>query len=817
MVRDLSSERVRNACDPASLGIESTEGMPVAEAIIGQRRALEALQFGLAIQEHGYNVYVAGIPGTGRTTAVQAFLEESALGQERPSDWCYVNNFQDPYRPRALELPAGLGRQFQRDMAATTEHVGHDIRQAFDSEEYSEKRESAQGELEQQQQALFKQMQERAQEAGFMLQLTAMGMVFMPVRDGKPVEPQAFQSLGAEERQELEKRQQALQEELKSALREAHGLDRSRRERVRGLDREVARYATSLSLEGLLEKYREIPGVLAYLEAVQEDILDNIDVFRSPEEKGEGRTSPVPWPQEEPLRKYEVNVIVDNGGDGGAPVVMELNPTYQEVFGRVEKEARLGALYTDFTLIRGGSIHRANGGYLVVPVEELLRNLLVWDGLKRALRNREITMEELGERLGFVTTQGLRPEPIPLDVKVILIGSPLIYHLLYQLDEDFTELFKVKADFDTRMERTEENVQAYLSSICRLCEKESLKPLDKGGAAKVIEQSSRRAEHQGKLSTHFAEIADLIREGSFWAEEEGQSTIGATQIQRAVEARVYRSSLIQERIQEMIQDGSLLIDTEGQAVGRLNGLAVVSLGDHAFGRPSRITASVGPGRGGIVDIEREAKLGGPIHTKGVLILSGYLMNQYAQDKPLSLAARLVFEQSYEGVEGDSASSTELYALLSALSGLPLRQDIAVTGSVNQQGQVQAIGGVNEKIEGFYEVCRARGLSGSQGVIIPASNAQNLMVKEEVVVAVADGRFHIWPVRTIDEGIEVLTGAAPGERSPDGSFPKDTVHYKVNQRLSELTECMLEDGEDEDWGRRRKKAAGKKGRGKRARA
>ena len=482
-------------------------------------------------------------------------------------------------------------------------------------------------------------------------------------------------------------------------------------------------------------------------------------------------------------------MVVDNSRLEGAPVVIELNPTYHDLFGRIEKEAQFGALSTDFTLIRRGSIHRANGGYLVLPVEEVLRNLFVWDGLKRAVRNGKIAVEELGERLGYVATRGLQPEPIPLKVKVVLIGSPQVYNLLYQQDEDFDELFKVKADFDVRMDRTEENVQAYLASICRLCQKEELMPLASAAAAKVVEYSSRLAEDQEKLSTHFAEIADLIREASFWAQKDQASNIEVCHVQQAIEADVYRSNLIQERIQEMIQQGTLLIDVQGEAVGRINGLAVLNLGDYAFGRPNRITVTIGLGRGGIVDIEREARLGGPIHTKGVLILSGYLMHQYAQHRPLSLSARLVFEQSYEGIEGDSASSTELYALLSALARLPLRQGIAVTGSVNQQGEVQAIGGVNEKVEGFFEVCRARGLTGDQGVLIPQANGRHLMLREEVVEAVREGLFHLWPVRTIDEGIEVLSGVPAGARGADGAFPEGTVHHRVDQRLAELAECM----------------------------
>jgi len=469
----------------------------------------------------------------------------------------------------------------------------------------------------------------------------------------------------------------------------------------------------------------------------------------------------------------------------GAPVVMEFNPTNNNLFGRIEKESEFGALVTDFTMIRAGSLHRANGGYLVVQVEELLRNIFSWDGLKRSIRNREIAIEEAGERLGFIATKSLSPKPIPLETKVILIGNPALYHLLFAYDEDFNELFKVKADFDTRMDWTEENIKTYAASLWSLCCRERLRHMDAGAVAKVIEHSSRLAEDQEKLSTRFIEISDIMREANHYASSAGSSLVTRGEVEKAIEERIYRSNLIQERINDLIAKGVFCIDTEGEVVGQVNGLAVISLGDFAFGRPNRITVSVGLGREGIIDIERESKLGGRIHTKGVMILGGFLADRYAQDKPLALSARLVFEQSYEEVEGDSASSTELYALLSALSGLPIRQGIAVTGSVNQKGQVQAIGGVNQKVEGFFQICQAKGLTGAQGVIIPESNLSNLMLKEEVVQAAREGKFHIWPVKTIDEGIEILTGQQAGQKRADLTFEPDTVNDRVNRRLREL--------------------------------
>jgi len=540
-------------------------------------------------------------------------------------------------------------------------------------------------------------------------------------------------------------------------------------------------------IEDLQEKYQEVPDVITYLKQVQENIVANTQQFLAVPEGVPPALQP--YMQEVALRKFQVNVVVDNSQTKGAPVVIELNPTHANLLGHMEREAVFGALQTDFTFIRSGSLARANGGYLVVPVEELLRNAFTYDALKRSLRGREIVIEDPWERLGMFGTKTLRPEPLPLDVKVVLIGSPYLYQMLYALDEDFRELFKVKADFDIRMERNDENVRQYASFLCTLVTKEKLRHLDADALARMIEQGSRLAEDKQKLATRFAELADIVREADFYAGQAGAQRISAEHVRKALEAKVYRSNLIEERIREMIARGSLLVDVQGAVPGQVNGLSVMGLGDYMFGRPSRITASVGLGREGVIDIEREARLGGPIHTKGVLILGGYLSNKYAADKPLSLATRLVFEQSYEGVEGDSASGAELYSILSALSAVPIKQNFAVTGSVNQKGEVQAIGGVNHKIEGFFAVCRLKGFTGDQGVLIPESNVQNLVLREDVAEAVRDGKFHIYAVKTIDEGIEALTGVPAGERGADGAFPQGTINYLVDKRLREMAEQL----------------------------
>ncbi len=793
MVVELSYEQVRRRAPEDIVHCRSTAELSPLKEIIGQDRAVKALQFGLKIKERGFNIYVAGRPGTGRKTAIVNFLEELAKTRPVPPDWCYVNNFDDPYRPKALRLPAGTGAEFQKNMEWFVSEMRKALTKAFESEEYAKRREETLAAIEAERTELTNRVSLMARKAGFLLQRSPVGLLIVPVVDGKPVSDQEFAQLPPDVRSEIQRRREALQDELRGALRQFRELERKAEAAIVELNKKVATYAMEHLFQMLLERYGDIDEVREFLEDVKKDILDNLPVILG---KGQARPQqpqlPFPFPglAEDPTDRYRVNLLVDNSKCEGAPVVMELNPTHQRLFGMIEKEARFGALTTDYTMIRGGSAHRANGGFLILPVEDLLSNPLAWDSLKRTIMNERLEIEEVQARLGFPMTKTLTPEPIPFDAKVILIGSPKLYYLLYSLDRDFKELFKVKADFTT-MDWNEENVKKYACFMCTVCNKENLRHLDPSGIAAIIEYSARLAADQRKLSTRFAEIADIIREASFYAAEEGAEHISKRHVDRALEERVYRSNLIQEKIEEMIARGVLLIDTDGEKVGQVNGLAVLSLGDYGFGKPNRVTASVAVGRDGIIDIEREAKMGGPIHTKGVLILSGYLNGRYAQDKPLSLSARLVFEQSYSGVEGDSASSAELYAILSALSGKPIKQYLAVTGSVNQKGEVQAIGGVNEKIEGFYEVCKARGLTGRQGVVIPASNVENLMLKEEVVEAIKAGRFHIYPVRTIDEGIEILTGVRAGERRPDGTYEEGAINHLVQERLREMAERIKE--------------------------
>lgn len=851
MARELTAEQVYRRFEPEELGFKTTAELPPREGIVGQERALRALRFGLDIQEPGFNVYVAGPPGIGKMTAVQSFLHELARAKPTPSDWVYLHNFAEPYQPRALPLPPGRAIPLQREMRGLVAYVRRELPRAFESDQYGLRRDEIVQQLNAERNQHFERLGAAAGQAGFALEMTPVGLTLTPTQNGQRLAEQEFQALPAEVQADYRRRHASLQDDIQTMGKQVREVERAASERLRALDHEAAAYVVGGQMDDLFDSYADLPELQDYLRAVQADMLENIEAFKprptegAPEPDPSGGSTPsFPLHRQgggDVFRKYEVNVLVDNGSGEGAPVLVELNTSYMNLFGRVEKEPEFGALRTDFTMIISGALHRANGGYLVLPTDELLRSPYSWDALKRSLRAHEIEIEELGERFGTVAVKGLKPQPIPLDVKLVLVGQLGHYHLLHAADEEFGELFKVKADFDIRMDLNQENVRGIVELLAAFCERDpgdgaqlsAVLPspasrsdrgapqsrtassaglsheerreepaasaprkglhLDAGGAARLLEHALRLAEDQQKLSGHFGAIADALREARYWALAEGAAVIGADHIQKAVDEKVYRSNLIQERIQEMVARGTILIDVSGAAVGQVNGLSVLSLGDYAFGRPSRITASVGLGREGIVDIEREVQLGGPLHAKGVLILGGYLAHKYASDKPLSLDARLVFEQSYEGVEGDSASSAELYALLSALAGAPIRQEIAVTGSVNQHGEVQAIGGVNQKIEGFFDVCRTVGLTGDQGVLIPESNAQNLMLRGDVVEAIREGKFHVWAARSIDEGIELLAGMSAGEVQPDGSFPDGSIHRRVDDRLRELAERIREFG------------------------
>ncbi len=624
-----------------------------------------------------------------------------------------------------------------------------------------------------------------------MIQQTPLGIAPIPLNEeGEPMSAEEFNKLDESKQTEILNKQEDFKQEIKDTLRKTRGIEKETNQKLKKLDHEVAENAIGPLVEEMAEDYREEEDVQAYLEEVKADIVKNFSDFIEKDQSQQQQQGLVFFQQQKPsLKRYQVNVFIDNSEVEGAPLIQELNPTYSNLFGKVEKESQMGALTTDFTLIKSGSLHRANGGYLVIPVLELFKNPYSWDTIKKALINREIKIEDIGEKLGFISTKSLRPEPIPLNLQIILIGRPEYYHLLYAYDSEFRDLFKIKAEFDTTLEMNEENINNYMAFVARIQKDEDLNAFDNGGLARIVEYGCRLANDQTRLSAQFTKIYDILIEANYYGKAEGRDKINAEDVKKAIEEREYRSNLIQEKVKEMIGDRRLIIDVEGEQVGQLNGISILDLQDFSFGRPSRITSSIGVGSEGILDIERESKLGGKIHTKGIMILSGYLADHYARNKPISLSARLVFEQSYQEVEGDSASSAELYALLSSLSGLPIKQGIAVTGSVNQKGEVQAVGGINDKIEGYFEVCNMKGLTGQQGVIIPKSNEKSLMLKEEVLKAVKNDRFHIWSVSTINEGISILTGVNAGERKDDGKFEKDSVNARVDEKLEELAGQM----------------------------
>jgi lon-related putative ATP-dependent protease len=790
-VHPLKPEALYRRCDPQQFNFETTAELEELKEIIGQARAVEAVQFGIGIRREGYNLFSLGPAGTGKYKIVRHFLRQKAATEPTPSDWCYINNFSDPQKPLVLQLPPSQGAALREDVEKLVDELRSTIPAAFDSEDYRTRKQVIEEEVKERHEKAFDELRQQAQEKDIALVRTPAGLAFAPMEKGEVMSPEAFQKLPEEGRKRIETEIAGLQQRLQAIMRQSPQWEREGREKVKALNREVAIFAVGHLIEEVRKKYSAIPPAVEYLNAMQQDVIENVELFLSPPESPLAAPTGVPQPHPPKaspfFRRYLVNLLVDHSGKQGAPVVYEDNPTYQNLVGQVEYMAQMGALSTDFSLIRAGALHQANGGYLMLDARRVLMQPYAWEGLKRALRSGEVRIESLGQVLSLVSTASLEPEPIPLNVKVVLLGERLLYYLLSQQDGEFNDLFKVAADFEEQMDRNRENDLLYSRKIGTLARDEKLLPFDRGALARIIEHSSRLAGDTEKLSTHSRTLSDLLREADYWAREAGESAVAAGDVQRAIDAQIHRADRVRERLREEVLRGTILIDTDGAKPGQVNGLAVMQLGQFAFGHPSRITARVRLGRGEVVDIEREVELSGPIHSKGVLILSGFLGARYAADRPLSLSASLVFEQSYSGVEGDSASSAELYALLSALAEVPIKQSLAVTGSVNQRGEVQAIGGVNEKIEGFFDLCQARGLTGDQGVLIPASNVKHLMLRQDVVDAVAAGKFHVYPVETIDQGIELLTGVEAGERDGTGKFPEGSVNHRVEARLIDLAE------------------------------
>ncbi len=783
----LKPEQLRRRVDPSSLAFTTTADLEPLSGTIGQPRAVDAIEFGMDIDVDGYNLYVAGLPGSGRESTIIDFLRQFAPERPVPPDWIYVHNFSQPDRPRSISLPAGMGTQLAKDMEEFIQSAQRDIPRAFDSEDYEQRQQGALSEIQQRREQLNRELHQFATERGFSLQMTQAGIMTVPMQNGEPIPPDQFQQLPEEVRKDFEQRNHEIQRQISSTVREIRQLEKEAAERMRQLEREVALFAVGPLFNELQERYADHPEVLTYLQEVQEDVPDHLQEFRPDQQRQQMPMMPgmpMQQPPEERLARYQVNVFIDNSRTEGAPIVQERNPTYYNLIGRVDYRSAMGSMVTDFRQIRSGALQQANGGFLVIHAPDLLTSPFSWQALKRSLICQEVQIENLGEQLSPMPTARLRPEPVPLTVKVIIIGTPLIYHLLYQLDEDFPELFKVKADFASDMEWNDDHVGNYAAFIRRQVERFELLHFGNDAVARVIEHGARLLEHQQKLSTRLLDISNIVAEASHWAKKDGADIVSAEHVEQAIQKKEYRSNLSEERLKELYADGTIRIETEGSAPGQVNGLAVLSLGDYRFGKPSRITARVSLGQRGVQSIEREIRLSGRIHSKGVMTLAGYLSGKYAQDAPLAIGATITFEQSYSEVDGDSASSTELYALLSAIGDIPLRQGIAVTGSVDQYGNVQAVGGVTEKVEGFFDVCQQQGLTGDQGVMIPASNVQNLMLRDDVAEAVANGQFHVWAVERIDEGIALLTGMDAGVADEHGVYPDGSVHRIVQDRLRE---------------------------------
>ncbi len=778
----LAPHQLHHACDPKQFSFQTTAELEDLTEIIGQMRAMNAVRFGAGIHQEGYNLFVLGPSGMGKRSMVRQFLEKKAHAEPDPADWCYVNNFPEPHKPLALKLPTGKGAELRRDMARLVDYLRTAIPALFESEEYRTKISALQDEFNKQQEQAFKDLGSDAEKQGIVLLRTPDGFAFAPTRDQEVIPPEQFENLPADEKSRLATVIAQLQERLAKILRHLPQWRRERSERVKQLNRENMLSAVEHLMNEMRASYRDLPEVLKYLDIVQQDMVEHGDDFRKQEE-----ASGITDMAREAFHRYEVNVLVSNGQKHGAAIIDEDNPTYSNLVGRVEHIAQLGALVTDFTLIKSGALHRANGGYLLLDIRKVLLQPFAWEGLKRALQSREIRIESLGQILSLVSTVSLEPEPIPLDVKIVLFGDRLFYYLLEQYDPDFGELFKVIADFEERIERNPETHMLYARMISTLCRKEKLHPFDRSAVARVIEYGARLVGDSERLSTHMRSVADLLREADYWAREAGHAIIDAADVQQAIDTQIHRQDRLRSRLQEEILRGTRMIDTQEAVVGQINALAVLDLGNFAFALPTRITATTRLGDGELVNIEREVKLSGAIHSKGVLILSSFLAARYGKNQPLAFSASLVFEQSYGLVEGDSASMAELCVLLSNLANVPIKQSLAITGSVNQFGQAQAIGAVNEKIEGFFDICSARGLTGEQGVLIPAANVKHLMLRWDVVQAAQAGQFHIYAVEHADQAISLLTGLPAGEADATGHYPQGSVNHAVATRLAELKE------------------------------
>jgi lon-related putative ATP-dependent protease len=771
------------------LEFDTTEELsPIEKQIIGQDRAADSIEFGMQVKQNGYNIFMAGESGTGKSSYAENLAKERSEEMSKPKDILYVFNFSEKEKPRVIKVPAGIGNDLKHDMDKIIDELQEEIPRAFEGEEYDKERKEIINQYQPKSNKIMKEFEESAKERGFMLQNTAQGLVPVPIdENGEPLSREDFQEMDEEEREEVRNESQKIQNEVSQVMREIRSIKEKAQEELSALEKKIGLSVVQPIICHLEDKYDSCDEVVEYLQEVQEDIVENIDHFRNNDD--EKKQNPFLQMQQDEdgsfFTRYEINIFVNNNKTEGAPVIYEKNPTYYNLFGKIEGRSQFGTITTNFTMIKSGSLHQADGGFLIVHAKDVLKNPFCWDTLKRALINAEITVENIGEQYRSVPIITLKPEEISLDVKVIMIGTPYLYYLLYNYDEEFSELFKIKADFDTEMERDMDNIAKFADFISSVINRYEIKEFKSDAVAAMVDFSSRLTGDREKLSTKFNEIIEILVESDAWAEQAGEDYVTADSVKKAIRKKEKRSNLIEEKIQEQIDRDHLLLDVSGNEIGQINGLSVYKAGNYSFGRPSRITARTYLGKEGVINIEREAKMSGRIHSKGVMILTGYLGGKYAQETPLSLTASIAFEQSYGGVDGDSATCAEVAALLSSLAEIPIRQDIAITGSMNQKGVVQPIGGVNEKIEGFFKVCKSKGLTGEQGVIIPHRNLDNLMLDKEVIEAVREDKFHLYSIEKIDEGLELLL-----------EKPAEEIHQSVQQKLIEYAELEEEnDGEE----------------------
>ena len=789
-------------CKTEDFNFQCTDELTPLDRFIGQDRALDAIRFGLEVDKPGYNLFVTGLTGTGKTSAIKAHLESIIEDMERqekskpPCDWCYAHNFDDPDRPFALSLPAGEGKSLRSRMTYILALLREEMPKVFKSEQFEAERREMEEKGRLTTQEIMGALEQDARSQGFAVQMNQTGVTIFPMVENRAMSPEEYQALEEEQRKSVDEVRNQLMQQTQETMAKVREAEKESWDLIHDHERSAAEHRVADIFRPTVNAYENVPEVDHYLRHLADNVLDHLNLFKDDEAVPSqtappmGSAPPSGSGPGNPFLAFEINLLVDNSDVVTSPIVVEPNPNWGNLFGRIERRATMGTYFSDHSMLKPGSIHQANGGYLVLNARDVLTYPPVWEGLKRVIRNREIRLEDPAEQNGFFVPQGLRPEPIPLDIKVIITGDESTYRLLTTVDnEDFWDLFKVKAEFDNKVDITPDNIDAYCAFICRICEDEGLRAFDANGAARVIEFAARMVSDQKKLSTRFGQIKDLLIESDYWAGQASCELVLGEHVEQAVNKKIHRLNIVEERVQEMVENGSVLLDFTGSVVGQVNGLAVYDLGDFSFGRPSRITAQTFAGREGVINIEREASLSGSTHDKGVLILSGYLGAKFGQERPLTLSSSLCFEQSYDGVDGDSASSTELYAIMSSLSGLPLKQNLSVTGSVNQMGEIQPIGGVNQKVEGMFDVCRIAGLTGDQGVMVPHQNLRNLMLRADVVAAIKEGKFHIYSVRTIDEGLEILTGVTAGERGPHGEFPEGTVNGLVEKRLRELHQSM----------------------------